>query len=247
MSDDIAAVFEEPTVDESANDAVDESSEVEASEPETNEVESEKAPETTSEDEEISDKLPDWAKKQLKADRVSRQEAQAELRQLREELESLKKPKDEKKEEQIDIFDDPEGVVNNLKQDFQNQISSMRLEMSRNLMMQMTPDYEEVETKIMEAAKSDPALAAFIRNQAANSQNPAKAFYDQGKKYLSFQEMQNIEETKAKMKAEIRAELEKEFQAKTAKPEKTISPSLTKTKGSTDVAPSLPGDPDDLF
>lgn len=194
------------------------------------------------------DKLPDWAKAQLKADRVKRQEAQSQLETMQKELDALKSPKQE--ESEPDIFDDPEGYKNSVSQNVQDQLANMRMEVSRRMLIKFTDDYEEVETKVIEAAKSDPMLASFLRSQVQNSDDPAEAFYEQGKKYLKLQEMQDVEGYEKQLKAKYRAEIEAEMKGKQQEAEESsvsISPSLTKARSVGGSESSLTQNPGDLF
>ena len=183
------------------------------------------------------DDLPDWTKQRLKDDRNKAQEAKRERDEALAELEKLRSQvqPETKEEETPDIFDDQEGFKNALQNQFKQELANQRLELSRTLMMEVKSDYQDVETYVIEAAKSDQSFANFIRAEANKHPNPAKFIYEQGLKHQKFEKMQNADKFEQDLRAKIRAELEQEMKAnqeERAKKSSNLSPTLTNVSGS---------------
>lgn len=240
---DIAEVFNDVS-DESVNDAsneVPDSTESESKE----KVETEQAaetppekqePETTSEE---KTEQQEWTFAAVKDERQKRQKLEKELEELRAQnaASEIKIP---------DVVEDQEGFTKHLEDKIRGESRQAIIETQRDMMMDFKPDYEEKESAFMEMAKGNAALIA----EANASKNPAKFAYEQGAKYLKYQELQNVDSMEAKLRAEletkIRAELEGKIQQE-AKLENNISPSLAKARGTTDKTDSVPENPADLF
>lgn len=155
-------------------------------------------------------------------ERKRRQEAEQERDALRQELESLKTPKQEEKGP--DLFAEPEAWVKAQDQKTQKQILQTKIELSREMYLESKPDFEEKEAAFVKMAQANPALV----QQMYASANPAKFAYETAKKQLAIDEMGDPETYRAKLKAEILAEL----QGVTPEPEKPLKPIIEK-------APSL--------
>ncbi len=193
------------------------------------EVDTEKEEEAETTSTEEDDEKQSWTLAAVKDERAKRQEAQKRAEELERQLEELKRG--DSKRELPDVFDDQQGFVKSIRDEFTSELASAKLEMAREFMMESHPDYEEMEQKFIEIAKENPVL----RSQAQKASNPAKFAYQQAKKYVEWQEMQDVDKFKEKMKAEAKAELEAELrQAKEKKASKVadISPSLAKARAS---------------
>lgn len=210
--------------------------ESEVVEPTTTEVKTETAVDEKPQESEKAEKSEidaqeAWTKKAALDERRKRQEKERELDQVRKELEELRKNQFGKREEhQPDIFDDPKGFEDRIRQDMRQEMSQYRTEMSRNMMLQMHEDYEEAELKFFDIAKENP----FLRQQAAMSDHPAKFVYDTVKKHDEFQQLKDGT-LKEKLRAEVRKELEEEMrtaQSQKASKVANLSPSLANESSS---------------
>lgn len=168
-----------------------------------------------------------------------------EKQELREELEKLQTEKS-KDEPLPDIFDNQEDFVKSLETKIKGETRQQIIETQRDMMMEFKSDYEDKEKAFFEVAKDNPALIS----QANASSNPAKFAYEQGAKYLKYQEMQDVDSLEAKLRTEleqkIRSELEGKLTEKSKKSE-NLSPSLANARGTVDKEESLPENPGDLF
>lgn len=226
----------EELVEESAEDTNTEDVEKveEADSKPEGEPEAEK-PETTSEEEQ---EKQDWTFEAVKNLRKEKQE-------LREQLEKLQA--DQVKEEPLpDIFDNQEEFVKSLRDQLKGETRQQIIQTQRDMMMEFKSDYEDKEKAFFEIAKDNPALIS----QANASPNPAKFAYDQGVKYLKYQEMQDVDSLEAKLRAELEQKIRSEYDLKSK--EKTqkadnLSPSLANARGAVDKEESLPENPGDLF
>lgn len=193
----------------------------EPTEPERTEPEPVK-PETTAG--KADNEPTDWQYKAYKDEREKRQERDARIAELERQLA-------DNKSTIPDVFEDQEGFVSQLRSEMSQAQQSMRTELSREFMMSIHDDYEEKEKVFIELAKTTPALAHAIQSAS----NPAKFAYEQAKKHLQYQEMQDVDAYRAKIKAEILNELKQE-QEKAAqdKASKTsnITPSLASERSS---------------
>lgn len=176
----------------------------------------------------------EWTFHAVKDERAKRQAAEARLKELEDKLNS------NDKQDIPDVIDDQDGFVKSLKQQQEEALTRQRIEIFRQVQQESHPDYEEKEQKFIELAKENPVLIT----QMNASQNPAKFVYDQMTKYEQFQEMQDIEAFREKIRAEEKAKLEE--QLKSEEPT-SLSPSLAKARGSSDNTEKLPEDPGDLF
>jgi hypothetical protein len=221
----VSAVFEdnEPQV-ETVEAEVEATPEVEAAlevEAETKEVE------PTSTEEENYDNMPHWVKKTVKDERGKRQASDARIAELegqisKQDVEPVKTP---------DVFEDQEAFADHLRNENQSQITQLRAEIARDMMMEAHDDYEEMEAAFIEEAKNNPVLYS----QAQQAKNPAKFAYEQAKKIQDFNSMQDVGSYKEKLRAEIRAEIEAETNGKReAHNEKAsnLSPNLANMSGS---------------
>jgi hypothetical protein len=130
-------------------------------------------------------------------------------KELQEKLEALEKS-NQKQDEGPDLFVDPKGFTEGLKNDLKNTLLHERINLSRELLMETKQDYAEKEAKFVELAQANPALVS----QMNSSANPAKFAYDLAKKELEkeaklklVEEIGDIEAFKQKLRDEILAEV----------------------------------------
>jgi hypothetical protein len=248
MSDILEVFNDEPEVSEAQEVDSSEEASTEA-EPETSEEstaeaseETEVAETTTAEEETEKES---WTLAAVKDERSKRQEATTRAEQAEARIAELEAQINGTAKETPDVFEDQEGFVNSLRSEMKQDLASAKFELSVELMRDLHSDFDDVSKVFMEAANENPVLKA----QAQKSSNPARYVYDQGKKYMQFQEMQNPEAYEAKLRQElepkVRAELEKKLQAENT--DVDLSPSLANARGVSDEKERLSENPGDLF
>ena len=226
-------------VTEVDTETVDKGSETEAKE-ETQESDKDTTDKATAASEEDKE-AAQWTFHAVKDERGKRQKAEARII----ELEATIKGKGEEKAIP-DVFEDQEGFVKSLQSQHQEDLARSRIQIFREVQIEAHDDYEEKEAKFIELAKANPILIT----QMNNKPNPAKFVYEQMLKHEQFEEMQDIDAFRDKIRSEERLKLEEESkESKSEQAEKTenISPSLAKARGTTDKAEKLSGNPEDLF
>ena len=109
-----------------------------------------------------------------------------------------------------DFYQDPErhiaDVVGRTQQAMQQQVYAA-LEYAAK---QTYPDFDEKFAVVEEYAKNNPAALADV----FASPNPAVAAYQLGKKLIEYREMQDPEQYRSKVEAELRQKLEAEYAAR---------------------------------
>ena len=130
----------------------------------------------------------------LMSERQKRQELQAELDRMN----AQPAP------EVPSIFDDEEGALNHLKNQFSGQLTTAVRNISRAPMMALHTDYEAKEVIFTEMAKSDPSLIA----KMDASGNPAKFAYDTANNKAQYDAMQDMPKYEADMKAKWLKEMQ---------------------------------------
>lgn len=168
--------------------------------------------------------------KQAKDERGKRQEANRKIEELEAKLAALEKTAEPV--QRPDVFEDQEGFTQSLQSEFNTQLSRAKLDIQRSMMMEFKDDYAEVEQSVMEEIKSNPLLKAELQK----ADNVAKAVYDYGKKIADFNEAKGFDKEayEAKIRADVKAELEKEYQEKLkteVEAGSNLSPSLANARG----------------
>lgn len=200
---------------EPATEEVETTDEAEATEEPTGEKSEDSTPEPKKQDQD------DWKFAAYQDEKRKRQE-------LERQLEELKKPKEP--ENKPDIFEDPDGYQQYQQSQIDSKITNVKAQMSE-FMAAREFGKERVESafgKFSEMVKDNPALY----QQAVNAVSPYHEIVEIVEKAEKFEKMQNVDQYEAQLRAEIeqkvRAELESEFQTKTAK--KSVTPSLNSQK-----------------
>ncbi len=212
--------------------------------PEVEEPESEEAPtveEESKPDEqeaptvsETSDDEP-WTKAAVLDERRKRQAIEAEREELRAQLEQLKAPKQEP-ENVPDVFDDQNKYTEHLTSKFSQELSRAKIEMSQEFMRMQDSDYDTKEAEFVEMAKDNQALA----QQLMAHPMPARFVVETVNKARELKKLENIDEYKsqlrAEMEAKVREELKAEMEQKQKEGEKvsSIKPSLATARASKD-------------
>ena len=140
----------------------------------------------------------------IKAERQKRQEEQLRNKQLQEQLQAL-----QQQQPKPDFWENPEGILQGMQQQFQAQIHKTQTDMSVELMRSLHDDYDDKEAKFIDMAQSNPMLI----HQMNQSSNPAKFAYDYVNQQEKLAQMQDPS-YEEKLRAEIKAELQAEMQGK---------------------------------
>ena len=165
-----------------------------------------------------------WTKAAVLDERRKRQALQAELDQLRQaNQEQVKAP---------DIFEDQAGYADFITQQVSQQVFQNKVEMSQEFMRSIDSDYDSKESQFYEMAQKNPLLVEQVRQHPM----PARFVVETVNKANELKELSNVEEYKAKLRAEVEAEIKQkmqaEFEAKTKQQEQvsSITPSLANAR-----------------
>jgi len=141
----------------------------------------------------------------LVAERQKRQDAQKENQSLKDELNALKNPP----KDRPDVFEDTEEAFKYSESKAEKELTDRIIRLSQSNMRRDHNDYDEMEVSFVELTQEDSSLITKMRL----SDDPAGFVYDTAKKYKDHQEMQNVDEYKAKLKAEAKQEVLAELKA----------------------------------
>lgn len=156
----------------------------------------------------------------LRAERDKRQRLEAELAELRQKAEQEKRP---------GFFEAPEQYLQSIVQQTQQQANQRLYAALEEQAREQYPDYDEVFAEVEAHCHENPAAGQKILSSA----NPALAAYRFGKQLRDMKAMENPAEYRAKLKAEILAELQREHLAKEEakrKAAEAIPPDLATTR-----------------
>lgn len=163
---------------------------------------------------------PHWSESAYHDEKRKRQELERRLAEI-------EKPA---KQEEVDLFVDPKGFTQGLKNELKNELLTERINLSREIMAETKSDYADKEARFVQMAQADPSLVAKMNA----SPNPAKFAYETAAKAIA-------DEAKLKLLDEIgdpaayREKLKQELLAELGgKP-----PAKTPLKAIVDRAPSL--------
>lgn len=146
----------------------------------------------------------------LKAEREKRQERDRKLEIVERELAELRQKAQQQPE--VGFFEAPEQYLQQHVQAVERQATERLYAALEAQARETYPDYDEVFAELKEQAQENPVLV----QRVLSSPNPALAAYKLGKQLREHKLMQDPEAYRAKIEAEIRASLEKEFEAKRA-------------------------------
>lgn len=176
-----------------------------------------------SKDKPKDDEGESWTKAAVLDERRKRQELQAELERLKQEREP------DRAEEAPDWYAEPERAAEAQRQQFEQMLFTQKVELSQDMMRSQHADYDEMEQKFFDLCQENPALRTELRLSA----NPARFAYETAKKASEYEAMKDVESYKAKLKAEVRSELEEQIrkeqeaaQARLEKKRAAADPSL---------------------
>lgn len=165
------------------------------------------------------------AEAQLRAFKARADDERRKRQQLEQQLQQLQQPK-----EKPDFFADPEAALQSVRSEFKQELTSARFAISEAMAKDRWQDYDAKLELFAEMAQSNPALWAEVDADS----NPAAKVYKLAEKEMKLREMGDPDEYRAKLKAELRAELlkeQEEKQALAAKTRATIPESLAGVRG----------------
>jgi hypothetical protein len=151
--------------------------------------------------------------------------------ELERRLQELEKPAQKQEQDEPDIFVDPKGFTDGLKNEIRQTVLQERINLSRELMLETKgDDYVQKEARFVEMVKADASLLTKMNASA----NPAKFAYDTATKAMEQEaKLKLVEEIgdpvayREKLKAELLAELgQAQPAAAPAKPVIEKAPSL---------------------
>ena len=163
----------------------------------------------------------------LMAEREKRQEIERQRKDLEKRIAEIEKAK------LPDFYENPEEHVRQIVQEQSIQVQQRLYAALEEQARDAYPDFDEVMAEVQAQAEQNPTLVQEIFSKA----NPAIAAYKLGKKLREHKEMQDPEAYRAKLKAEIVAELQAADKAKEdakRKAVESIPPNLTDARAAKD-------------
>lgn len=139
----------------------------------------------------------------MKAEREKRQKLERELEEIRNRQQAAPA---QPEQPAPTYYEDPEGYVQRVQNESTQRLYAA-LEASAR---EQYPDYDEAFAVVMKHAANNPAVVREVMTSA----NPAVAAYKMGKKLAEFEQMQDPDAYREKLKGELRAEWEAEQKAK---------------------------------
>lgn len=221
---------EAPVVDDVKDTTADE---------ETKEPEKEPKKEVPAASEESTDEP--WTKAAVLDERRKRQALEAEL-------EELKRPK-QIPEVVPDVIDDQAAYVDYISNKVRQEVDNARIQMSQEFMRMQDPDYDTKEAEFLAMARDNPQLAKRVLEHSM----PARFVVETVNKARELKKLENVDEYKAQIRAEIEAQIRKELEAEIeAKNERdakvsSIKPSLANARSSKEQGESTSQSLHDLF
>lgn len=115
---------------------------------------------------------------------------------------------EEKAPERPSIFEDEQGALDAIQRSSQEGLAALRLEMSQELMRSQKTDYDEKEQAFIALANDNKQLY----QEMYASKNPARFVYETAEKHAQLKELENVDDYRAKIRAEVEQELRKEIE-----------------------------------
>lgn len=174
----------------------------------------------------------------MKAEREKRQAHEKRIAELEKELQD--------REPAPNFYEAPEQFLSHALTQAQQQATHRLYAALEEQAREMYPDYDEVFAEVEAHCAQNP----LVGQQVLQNPNPALAAYKLGKQMREMKAMQNPEEYRAKLKAELLAELRSEQQAKDdarRKQDDAIPPDLATARSSGDSAEAVGSVLDQLF
>ena len=190
-------------------------------------------------EEKKDDSEQEWTFTAVKDERRKRQESERKreesdrrLAEAERKLEELQRQQLQPKKELPDVLEDQNAFADSLREEYDQKLYDTRVQMGREMMIDAHDDYIETEKVFLDVvAKENPVLAA----EARKSSNPAKFLYQNTKKYQEYKDLQDVDLTRERIRAEVRKELEAELKANQEAESAKVSdikPSLAKARAS---------------
>ncbi len=118
------------------------------------------------------------------------------------------------------FIEDPAAFVENLREEFRKDITTLRVENAQNSARAKYADYDEKEAVFVELTQEIPYLKA----QISQSENPAEFAYQTAKFHMEMRAAGgSVDALKAKLAADIEAERKAKYAVQTANLPKTLS------------------------
>lgn len=162
----------------------------------------------------------------LRAEREKRQRLERELEALRTQQQAAPK------QQPVDFFEDPMGVLQATVSQVEQRAKAQLYNVLDAEARETYADYDEVMDLVRDKVAENPAL----RDQIFSSPNPAKAAYRLGKQLNELSAMQDPAAYRARLEAEIRAQIAAEQtnkQAEKARAAAAIPPDLAAGRSTT--------------
>jgi predicted protein tyrosine phosphatase len=134
----------------------------------------------------------DWAKVAYMDEKRKRQELEKRLEALEVGSNQQERPKGP------DLFENPDEYMHERE-------LKLKADISREMLIEVKPDYKEREDEFLALAKEDPTLVVKLRK----APNPAKFAYETAVKHKALQEIGDPASYREKIRAELLAELTK--------------------------------------
>ena len=189
----------------------------------------------------------------MKAERDKRQERERELQErdrrladMERQIQELRNPSQQHQPKPVEIWEDPDAFINQRLQSVEQQ-STNRLYAALEAQARETyPDYDEVFAVVQEHAKTNPTIGP----QVLSAPNPALAAYKLGKQLREAKQMEDPVAYRARLEAEIRAQIASEAKASAEVKRKAaaaIPPDLSASRNVAGNAVPVADDFDTLF
>lgn len=150
-----------------------------------------------------------WTKPAMLDERRKRQEAESKIKELEEKLAQNTAPPE--KVQRPDALEDPDGAITHLEQDVDLKIRKVQVDMAEKFMRRQHEDYDEVKTVFLKVWEDHPTIGSLMRP----GEDQAEFAYRIGKTHMEMQKLADPD-ARAKMKEELRKELEAESGKKSA-------------------------------
>lgn len=165
----------------------------------------------------------------LQSERQKRQQLERELENIR----NTAKPQEKPEDAEARFFENPVAIVD-------QRVRMAELNMSEQIARSAHQDYDEKLNVFADIVKQNPVFAQQMMQHA----HPAEFAYQTAVKHLEFQKMQNPDQYKAEIKAELEKQLRAEFEQK-FKSSASLPPDLAaaRSAGANNQAPAWNGPP----
>jgi len=144
----------------------------------------------------------------------------------------------QQKKEEKPFFEDPEGAISRLKQDFESKqnfaVLSTKVQTSEAIARSRYQDYDEKFAIFNQMVNDAPHLA----DQAWATSDPAEFAYKTAKMHKDLQDAGGMEQLRGKMEAEMKAKIKAELEAEYKKREEDLKKQRDELPGSLTDVPS---------